>query len=210
MEQASGLTRLLPSVRQRTMKGTLFLNSPHSSSSTSLLVPRDTEDPITKVRRKESPVEVCTRAILAKTGVRVPEADLQACHALGRPGASPNTSYILRFANMKPGSAWDVLSAGLLTGRNKVTKENFDSQVPLFINFQLSKNKTQLTKVVRDSKKSRRISKYGVDQNGRITVKVTPDSAWVEVTSEEQLTSLVMAAPPPATVSRRRSYGQRR
>jgi len=197
-------------VRQRSMKGTLFLNSPHSSTADSLLLPRNTT--VNEVLRKETPVEVVTRAIFAKTGVRVPEQDLQACHTLGRPGASPNTSYIVRFSNLRPGSAWDILAAGLLTGRNKETKQNFDSSVALYLNFQLSRSKNQLAKVVRDAKRARRIAKYGIDQNGRVTVKVSVDSpSWVEVHSEEELTGLVVAAPPPATVSTaRRSQGHRR
>ena len=100
---------------------------------------------------------------------------------------------------MKPGCASDLLEAGFLTDRNKDAKENFDSSVPLFINFQLSKSKNHLAKVVRDAKKARGIAKYGVDQKMRVTVKVSPYSnTGSEVTSEEELTILVMAAPAPA------------
>ena len=120
------------------------------------------------------------------------------------PGASSNTSYIVRFFNMKPGSSWDVLVASLLTGSNKDAKENFDSSVPLFINFQLSKSKNHLAKVVRDAKKARGIAKYGMDQKVRVTVKVSPYSnTGSDVPSEEDLTALVMAAPPPHSNSNR-------
>ena len=177
-------------VRQVIMKGNLFLNSPHSSQATSLLLPKDTTNPITWVRRKE----VCTRAIFTKAGVRVPDQNIQNCHSLGHLDASPNTSYIVRFFNMKPGSAWDVLVVDLLTGCNKDAKETFDSSIPLFINFQFSKSKSHLAKMVRDAKKARRSAKYDVDQNVRVTVKVSHDSnTWREVPSEEKLTALVMA-----------------
>ena len=45
-------------VRQRTMKGNLFPNSPHSSQATSLFLPKGATDSITGVRRKETPVSV--------------------------------------------------------------------------------------------------------------------------------------------------------
>lgn len=91
----------------------------------------------------------------------------------------------------------------ILTGKNKITKEFFKNEVNLNINFQLTKQKREVLKVVGEAKKSRRIQKYGTDQNGRMTVRVHRDSPWAEVTSREELDALVVAAGPPATVNTR-------
>ena len=63
--------------------------------------------------------------------------------------------------------------------------------------------------MVRDAKKTRKIVKYGMDQNARTTVKGTAVSEWTEVTSEQQLLDLV-ANTPPAPASQNRPYNLRR
>ena len=139
--------------------------------------------------------------MLAKTGVEVPEGDISECHPLGRPGAAPNTVYKLVFNNRKPGSAWDILSSGLLTGKNRVTKQYFKNDVTLNINFQLTKNKRELLKLVGEARRNRKIKKYGTDQNGRITVRVHANSSWEEVRSAEELARVQRAAGPPDSVN---------
>ena len=96
----------------------------------------------------------------------------------------------------------------MLTGKHKITKANFTKD-NLYINFQTTKQKGELSKVVRDARKARKIVKYGMDQNARITVKVTAVSEWVEVTSEQQLLDLV-ANTPPVPASQNRPYNLRR
>ena len=92
-----------------------------------------------------------------------------------------------------------MLVDSLLTGSNRDTKENFDRTVHLFINFQISKSKNHLVKMVRDAKKARRSAKYRVNQNGRVTVKVyhNPNS-WSEVTSF----SFIFILPPKQILSK--------
>ena len=136
---------------------------------------------------------MCARAILEKTGITLPLEDIAACHSLG--SKTSNTTYIVRITNRKPSSAWDCLAAGMLTGRNKVTSDNFTG-ANLFLNFQLTKRNGELAKVVRLARKDGRIKKYGVDQNGRITAKVSDATSWEEVTSEAQLRQMVQDAPP--------------
>ena len=168
-------------VRQRGMKGNILLSSPITNQGDSLLKPRRITDSTTGVLRNESEVEVCIRAIKAKTGVEVPEADISACHPLNRKGANPGTNYIVRFANLRPKSAWDTLAAGLLTGKNKDTNAKFTS-ANLYLNFQLTGWRSDLVKKVRQAKRERRVRFYGVDQNGRVTVLGTnPDAKWTEV-----------------------------
>ena len=193
-------------VRQRGMKGNLILSSPDSGPKPSLLFPQEVLDNVTNSKRLEKPQEMCVRAIKKKTGIEVPLEDIAACHSLNTRGS--NTTYIVRITNRKPGSAWDILSAGMLTGKHKITKANFTKD-NLYINFQTTKQKGELSKVVRDARKARKIVKYGMDQNARITVKVTAVSEWVEVTSEQQLSDLV-ANTPPAPASQNRPYNLRR
>ena len=78
----------------------------------------------------------------------------------------------------------------MLTGRNSDTNTNF-SQENVYINFQLTKKRSELCKEVRTARKNRKIAKFGVDQNGRITVKVNSSSKWVEVTSSSVLDTVV-------------------
>ena len=67
-----------------------------------------------------------------------------------------------------------------------MTKSNF-SQDNVFLNFQLTKKRNELNKTVRQAKKDKKISKYGVDQNGRTTVKVKANSKWDVITSNSDL-----------------------
>ena len=84
-----------------------------------------------------------------KSGVVVPLSDIVACHSLGNRGT--DTSYLVKFGNRKPGSAWEILAAGMLTGKNNVSKEAF-TDANVFLSFQLTKKKAHLAKMVRLAK----------------------------------------------------------
>ena len=189
--RVSELEKECEEIKQRSLKGTLILSSPSTSTSDSLLTPTNIKEG--NIVRKESQIEACVRAMHLKSGVRMPLEDIAECHPLGRPGTAPNTLYRLVVSNRKPGSAWDTLAAGLLTGKNKDTKDYFKKEVNLTINFQLSKKKREVLKAVGEAKRSRKITKYGTDQNGRITIRVSPTSSWQEVTSTEELERLTAA-----------------
>ena len=161
---------------------------------------------MTNTKRLEKPQETCVRALKKNTGIKVPLEDISACHSLNTRGS--NTTYTVMITNRKPGSAWDILAAGMLTGKHKITKAFFTDD-NLYINFQTTKQKGELAKVVRDARKARKIIKYGMDQNARITVKGYAVSEWTEVTSEKQLSDLV-ASTPPAPASQNRPYNLRR
>ena len=133
---------------------------------------------------------MCARLIKLKTGIDVPLDDIVACHPLSKRGS--DSSYIVRIANRRSDSAWAILAAGMLTGRNGVTKSNF-TQDNIFINFQLTKKRSELVKVARQAKVDKKIKKYGVDQNGRLTIKVKPSSRWEEVSSSKDLENIISA-----------------
>ena len=133
--------------------------------------------------------EMCTRLIWKKTGVVIPQEDIVACHALNKRGA--DTSYIIRVGNRKSSSAWEVLASGMLTGRNKDTKASFCPDTNVFLNFQLTKRRGDLAKLVRKAKLDKKLIKYRTDQNGRLTVKVRVDTKFEEVNSEADLMRII-------------------
>ena len=188
-------------VRQRGMKGNVILSSPNTRDRASLIHHQTIKDPITGAERVEHDHEMCIRLIKLKTGVDIPVRDIVACHALTRRGT--DSSFIVRISNRRSGSAWSILAAGMLTGRNNVTKSNF-SQDNVFLNFQLTKKRSELSKVVRKAKHDKKIIKYGVDQNGRITVKVKASSKWEEVASSSDLEKAVVNSVPVQHENQRR------
>ena len=140
---------------------------------------------------------MCSRLIFLKTGVVIPETDIVACHVLSKRGDV--SSYIVRFGNQRPGSAWDTIASGMLTGKNKETKANF-TDANVFLNFQLTKKRGELSKEVRKAKSEKKIVKYGTDQNGNITIRVKTTSPWVAVNCSADLHNYI--AHPPADRSR--------
>ena len=175
-------------IQQRSMKGNLIVSSPNIRGKASLT------DRLTKGERLENDTEMCLRLIKVKTGVEASVEDVQACHVLKREGA--NSTYIIRFANRRPGSAWEVIAAGLLTGRNSSSGKSF-TDANVYLNFQLTKKKAEVSKAVREAKYKKAIIKYGTDQNGRITIKVAPESPWTVVTSCGHLSDLIASPPAP-------------
>ena len=179
-------------VRQRGMKGNLLLSSPVLGNSGSLLHHRPIKDKVTGAVRNETYLEACLRALHTKTGVRVPEKDISACHPLRRQGAQPFTNFVIRFSNLLPGSAWDIIASGLLQGKNPATGQAF-SPTHLYINFQLTPRRSELARLVREKKRS--FTNSMVDANGRIRVKIPSDSfKWHEIASHVDLEKLVTPA----------------
>ena len=201
-EKMSGMERNTDEIQQRSMKGNLIVSSPNLKGKDSLLVRKERIEN-GQVIGREDDTEMIVRLIAAKTGVNIPLVDISACHALNKQGA--NTSYILRVTNRKPGSSWETLSAGLLTGKNASTGDHFTA-ANVYINFQLTKRRGDLAKEVRKAKFNKGIVKYGTDQNGRITVKVKVFSPWAEVTSISHLQHLIDN--PPVSERPRQAWGQ--
>ena len=177
-------------VRQRHMKGNIIISSPELGNKPSLFLKKNIHDRQTNTTRTESQFEMIKRLIFLKTGVELPEEDIVTCHALSRRGGGAVSSYIVRVGNMRPGSAWEIISAGMLNGKNPSSKEYF-SKDNVYISFQLTKKKSDLAKAVRVAKVARKIKQYSIDQNGRITIRIQDSSAWTEVTSQVHLNDLL-------------------
>ena len=205
-EQLAKVEQNCDEARQRGMKGNLILSSPTNRSAT-LFKPKSNLVEGTMV--KESMVEMCIRAIETKTGIRVPLEDVSACHPLQRRGTEPNTTFVIRIWNRKQHSAWEQLTAGLMTGRNPQTGRDFTS-VPLFINYQLTPARGEVVKVVREAKRGKRLHKYNVDANGRCFVQlVDRQSQWKEVKSEDDLKKLAASRHQQQPSSHQRWGSQR-
>ena len=109
---------------------------------------------------KETDIDIARRLIKAKTDIDVPLEDIQASHSLGKNSGS----YIVRFANRRPGSAWEQLCDSMMTGEG-MTREN------VFLNFQLTKGRADISFHVRKAKREKKIHSYSVDPNGVISVR---------------------------------------
>ena len=182
-------------IQQRSMKGNIIISSPNlGNGNKASLMKQLTVD---GGARLETVTEMCQRLIHMKTGVEVPHADITACHVLGRHGA--DSTYILRIHNRKPDSAWDILAAGMLNGKNKQSGNYFANDVNVFINFQLTPARAKLLEEVKKERKSKRINSYGVDQNGRVTVRVgrKEETGWAQVKSSADLQHCIASPPTP-------------
>ena len=86
----------------------------------------------------------------------------------------------------------------MLTGRNKQSRNYFANDVNVFINFQLTATRAKLVEEVKKERKSKRINSYGVDQNGRVTIRVgkKDENGWSLVKSTADLQHFI-ANPAP-------------
>ena len=158
--------------RQREMKGTLVVSSPERGHIRTEAFIRHVHWPATNTFGPEAEMDMVLRMVFEKYGVRIPWTDVAACHRIGR---KENHSYVLKIWNRTPFSPWEMLTKAMLAGK-ELNRKN------IFINFMLTKKRTELSKMVRQAKKDQAIQKYSVDQNGKIfVVKVGNDTAWTEV-----------------------------
>ena len=166
--------------RQRGMKGNIIVSSPDSQKKKTEAVHNPVGEGTAVL---ENDTAMIIRLIKRKTGVDVPEKDIDACHPMGK--KKDSHTYVIRFSNRKPGSAWHTLTHGMGTGKN------FDNEFNLYLNYQLTNKRAALAKLVRTAKSKKNISKFFIDQNGRIKVKKSADDKeYTEVKSEADLQSL--------------------
>merc|ERR1712240_768180 len=115
--------------------------------------------------------------------------EVSACHQIGK---KENHAYVIRLNDRKHGSAWHLLSEGIMTGKNPTSGDSFDKDVNLFLNFQLTRKRAQLAKAVRVARKEHKIHKYYINQNGVIKIKKTTVDIYTEVKSEAHLQSIIL------------------
>ena len=163
--------------RQREMKGTLIVSSPERGNIHTEAVKRGMYWPQTNTWGPESDMDMVLRLVYEKHGVRIPYNDVSACHRFGK---YENHTFVLKIWNRKPFSAWDMLSKAMLSGKDT-------SRLNIFVNFMLTARRTELSKMVRQAKKDKYITKYSVDQNGKIFVVKTGENSFTEVKSASDI-----------------------
>ena len=130
------------------------------------------------------------RLIQQKTGVAIEKRDIIACHPMGK--KNQNHAFVIRLGSRQEGSAWQILTEGMRTGKNSATNQNF-SRDNLYINYQLTNKRAKLAMQVRKARSAENIYRYYVNQNGVIKVKKTAaaEDKYVEVTSEAHLETII-------------------
>ena len=164
-------------LRQRSMKGNLIISSPSSATKASLFVrgKKDVQKNGVTVTRNETDVEMVTKLIKKKTGVQFEEREVEACHALGRSNQKEQepTTWIIRINNLKPDSNFEILVAGMKTGRTVTSSSttNFTDE-NVFLNHQITPKRSKFLKEeVKVAHRNKGIEKYLVDERGNIRVK---------------------------------------
>ena len=183
-EEVVELRKYCDEVQQRSMKGNLIISSLTTQQKKSLL---NLEAGVLNGDHvREDATALCIRLIKLKTGIEVPPSDISACHMLKKQGNE--SPFIIRFHNMKPGSAWERLTAGLMTG--KADGRSF-SDANVYINYQVTQSRGELLKHCRQARKDGSIRKYSTDQNGNISVQIDQRGAWTRVSSPSGLRQFI-------------------
>ena len=181
-EENVKLREEIDETRQRGMKGNILVSSPASATKPTMMIPKalDTSD---NRKVNESEVEMVLRVIREKTSIVIPEEDIIACHRVGK---KETNSFVVRFNNRKPGSAWEVLTAAMMKPKGLAKDKN------VFLNFQLTKHRADLAKAVRQAKKDEKIAAYSIDRNGTIKIKkLAGDKEYLTVKSVNNLDSML-------------------
>ena len=174
--------------RQRGMKGNLIISCPPKVNQPNPAIPREVV--VEGVRRMESMTEVCLRLQHSTSGATIPVEDVVACHRL----PENQHTWILRVGNRAPGSGWEALAAGMLTGRRHGGgPTDWFTNNGVYLRFQLTEARAKVHTQVRLARKAGLLHKFSTNQNGRITIlkQKSPRSdrdpkakeAWIPIVS---------------------------
>ena len=153
--------------RQRGMKGNLIISCPPKVNQPNPAIPQEVV--VEGVRRKESMTEVCLRLQKSTSGATIPVEDVVACHRL----SENQHTWILRVGNRAPGSGWEALAAGMLTGKQHGgggTNNGWFENNGVYLRFQLTEARAKVHAQVRLARKAGLLHKFSTNQNGRITI----------------------------------------
>ena len=196
-EEKEELEKEVDETRQWGLKGQLVLSCRRGSEH--LLTPQT----IQGGEVKESPTQLCNRAIRGLCGLEFKEVDVKACHRTSRFDRPP--TYVIKIDNWQANSTWDQLSTGLVNNRMRGAQDSFPN-TGVFINFQLTRRRVALLKEVGEARKRKKVTKFKVDSNGRILVTTGRGEAgvyralpWVEVASLADLAKVTKEKLPLPT-----------
>ena len=133
---------------------------------------------ITVDGERESDTDMVIKLIKQKTGVSVEKSE--------------NHAYVIRLGSRQEGSAWQIITEGMRTGKNSATQTNF-TRDNVYINYQLTDKRAKLAMAVRKARTAKNIHKYYITQNGVIKVKKSADKedSYIEVKSETYLSRII-------------------
>ena len=150
----------LDEMQQRSLKGNLMLTSRDIAANPSRGNPAVKSVLRSDEELGDTPLlDHVLDLVKDKYKVSVPQADVQACHRL------PHGAVILRIWNRRPGSAWSKLSQA-------IKSKPVNPKLNFYANFHLTSRRRNLTFLVRQLKRTERISQYYTDENGSISIKV--------------------------------------
>lgn len=150
-------------VRQRGMKGNLRISCPPRRGQERV------DTPAVEGGKRESLTEMNLRLIKETSGAEIKVPDVVNCHRV----PENDYTYILRVANLGPGSGWETLAAGMLSGKRAPgTGGKYFADNGVYISFQLTETKAKVHNQLRLLRKEKKlISKFSVNQNGRMTIR---------------------------------------
>jgi len=160
--------------RQRSLKGNLIISSlSYTNQPKPCLIKNDDQ-------LKEEDLSLTNHIISIvkeKYDVILPPEDIQACHRLPtklKNGQSANMAVVLRVWNRKEGSAWSQICDKIKSGVN--------IELNVYLNFQLTRQRSSLLHAVRQLKKEKKVSKFYVDENAKIQIKVKENDRKLTLT----------------------------
>ena len=181
-KKCEALDKKYDEVRQRCLKGNLIISSPARKTAGGYDVPSLANHQMFwdcyGNYRRETDLEMVLRLVHRKTGVRIQECEVTACHPLGR---REKNTFILAVHNRTPMSSWEIITKGMMTAENNFRPDN------IFINFQLTKRRGEICKEVRRAKKMNLIRNYEIDANGRIFVRALVTEQTKEITDLDDI-----------------------
>ena len=196
------LEKQLDEARQRGLKGNIIVSSPNLPAKNPGQSDRQS---IRKLLRQgdtagvESDLDYSLRLIAMKTGVRAPKEDIGACHVLpSKPNQEP--SYIITFVNRKEDSAWDAITSCMMAGGCQNKRFSMNPEVNVFLNFQVTKARAELAKIVRKARFEGKFDREGINTNGQVRAKIA--GRWKVVESEAHLEELTRNLPATARTGR--------
>ena len=180
-KKCEDLDKKYDEVRQRCLKGNLIVSSPARTTTSGHTIPTQAKHQMFNDRygryRCETDLEMVLRLVHMKTGFRIQECEVTACHPLGR---REKNTFILSVHNRTPMSSWEAITKGMMIAENNFSKDN------IFINFQLTKMRGEICKEVRRAKKENLIKSYEIDVNGRIYVRENENKS-LQITDMKQI-----------------------
>ena len=149
-------------VRQRSLKGNLII----STTKTSNAIPPEEQ----LLAQGRTATDQALDLLKDKLDVSVPRGDVQDCHYL------PGGNLIIRIWNVAPKSAFRCIVDKIKSGKG-------NKEVPIYVNFHLTKRRSSILFHLRTLKREGKIAKFYSDEGGAIAIRVKEGSNKIRLTN---------------------------